>query len=613
MLKGTESLIPGHIFYNMLSWFTWASILLLFTAIPLEANSNQKECGDLRLKIPFYFETTGKASGPSLGNHWPDKLCSSTDLEAEVQASSSTKVRLRKSIYGYSNCSCYTGAGVKMLHSDEVHDAMNLTDDTQIVTASGTNANIAVIGYELFGFISYEPLTLNINSSLADQEDEACYGTAYGHSSIPKGIEYLSGKEVESIVNITLLSMYFWFTMRLRGGTGTPTNCSLIFPALPMAALVGNVSSARQSYYRKLDVLHQYGIRYVHFDDSVSKIDTNDKSVYNMNSGKGYHPHSNFRANFILGLVFCCLFLVFGITGIYSSVKKHKLIGNKSNFFRKNGGLLLEQNINASTRGCTTIFTSKELEMTTNCHKKGHIFGTGDYEVERFIYEIITLTQINHQNVIKFFGCCLETETPVLVYELASNGTLFDYIHRTNRRSTTSLPWDILWKIASEPAAALAYLHSASIIHGNVKSSNILLTDCFMAKVIGFRPSRLVPSNESQISTLVQRTLGYLDPEYFHKGQLTEKSDVYSFGMVLLEIVTGEKPISFGRPESQRIMSSHFISMELENSLFDRFVETEEHRDQVRVVAELAKRCLSLSSADRPAMEEVARELSMLR
>ncbi|XP_004309074.1 PREDICTED: wall-associated receptor kinase-like 22 isoform X1 [Fragaria vesca subsp. vesca] len=588
----------------MLSWFTLASILLLFTAIPLEANSNQKEFGDLNLTTSFS-GPTGKGSGSSLGNSCLEVLCSSTNLEQEVQASSFAKVRVNKSIYGYSNCSFYTGAGATMLQSHKVHAAMNLKDHT----TSNTIANnfTTVIGYESFGFIGYEPLTLNINSPLADQEDGACSGIGYCHSSIPRRIEYSFAKEAESIVNITLLSMYIWYTMRV-GVTGTPSKSSLILPL----SMVGNVSSARQLYYENMAVPQNYGKGSVH---SLIEVGTREKLVYDM----AYLPHSKvFHANFTVGLGFCCLFIVFGITGIYSSVKNQKLVKHKSKFFQKNGGLLLQQHINASTtRGRTTIFTSKELEMTMNYHKKSHTFSPEDYGVQRFVNEIITLTQINHQNVVKFFGCCLETEAPILVYELASSGTLFDYIHHRNGRS--SLPWDVLLKIASESAAALAYLHSASIIHGNVKSSNILLTDCFMAKVVGLRPSRLVPSNESQIITLFQRTLGYLDPEYLHKGQLTDKSDVYSFGMVLLEIVTGEKPISFGRPECQRIISSHFVlSMESQSGLFDQIVgaqvlKQEQEQEQVRAVAELAKRCLSLSSAERPAMEEVARELTMLR
>ncbi|KAL6127351.1 hypothetical protein ACLB2K_075392 [Fragaria x ananassa] len=566
----------------MLSWFTLASILLLFTAIPLEANSNQKECGDLNLTTPPFSGTTGKGSGTSLGNNWLDLLCSRTNLEQEVQASSFSKVRVNNSIYSYSNCSFYTGAGAKMLQSHKVHAAMNLTDHTTSNIVS--NNFTTVIGYESFGFIGYEPLSLNINSPMADQEDGACSGIGYCHSSIPRRIEYSFAKEAASIVNITLLSMYIWFTMR-PGVTGTPSKSILILPL----SMVGNDSSARQPHYEKIAVLRNYSKRSVH---SLIEVGTRDKLVYHMKS-----------------LGFCCLFIVFGITGIYSSVKNQKLVKHKSKFFQKNGGLLLQQHINASTtRGRTTIFTSKELEMTMSYHKKSHTFGPEDYAVQRFVNEIITLTQINHQNMVKFLGCCLETEAPILVYELASSGTLFDYIHRRNGRS--SLPWDVLLKIASESAAALAYLHSASIIHGNVKSSNILLTDSFMAKVVGLRPSRLVPSNESQIITLFRRTLGYLDPEYLHKGQLTDKSDVYSFGMVLLGIVTGEKPIAFGRPESQRIISSHFVlSMELQSGLFDQIVgtlvlkqEQEQEQEQVRAVAELAKRCLSLSSAERPAM-----------
>nr|XP_008357112.2 putative wall-associated receptor kinase-like 16 [Malus domestica] len=164
----------------------------------------------------------------------------------------------------------------------------------------------------------------------------------------------------------------------------------------------------------------------------------------------------------------------------------------------------------------------------------------------------------------------------MLVYVLARNGTLFDYIHHVNGKK--ALSWHILLKIASESAAALAYLHSAAetskpmIIHGNVNSSNILLSDCFVAKVFGFGSSRLVrvPSNESQMNTLVQQTVGYLDPEYLQ----TEQNDI--FQIVVPQLVN------------------------------------EGNREQLRAVAELAKSCLKLSSAERPAMEEVARELRRL-
>lgn len=142
------------------------------------------------------------------------------------------------------------------------------------------------------------------------------------------------------------------------------------------------------------------------------------------------------------------------------------------------------------------------------------------------------------------------------------------------------------------------------------------LSDCFVAKVFGFGSSRLVrvPSNESQMNTLVQQTVGYLDPEYLQTGQLTDKSDVYSFGVVLLEILTGEMPLSFNRPENRRIITSHFASSVEQNDFFQIVVPlvNEGNREQLRAVAEPAKSCLKLSSAERPAMEEVAGELRRL-
>lgn len=122
----------------------------------------------------------------------------------------------------------------------------------------------------------------------------------------------------------------------------------------------------------------------------------------------------------------------------------------KSEFFKKNGRLLLKQHIDASQYGSTMIFTAEELQMATEFYKKKHFFGPGgddgstvydkgflveEPQVEHFMNGIITLTKIGHRNLVKLFGCCLETEAPLLVYELASNGTLFDHIHHTSGKS----------------------------------------------------------------------------------------------------------------------------------------------------------------------------------
>ncbi|KAI3847853.1 hypothetical protein MKX03_004081 [Papaver bracteatum] len=114
---------------------------------------------------------------------------------------------------------------------------------------------------------------------------------------------------------------------------------------------------------------------------------------------------------------------------------------------------------------------------------------------------------------------------------------------------------------------------------------------------------------------MVQGTLGYLDPEYFHSSQLTEKSDVYSFGVVLVELLAGERPLSNERPHEQRNFSSYFIQKMEENDVFkviDPHVVNIGKWEHIIAVAELARRCLNMKGRDRPTMKQVAAELENL-
>lgn len=327
---------------------------------------------------------------------------------------------------------------------------------------------------------------------------------------------------------------------------------------------------------------------------------------------------------------------------LYFYKKKGSLRRRKEKFFNRNGGFILKQRISLGSTESTKIFTTEELKTATNGYEKTRIIGKGGYgtvykgilpdqsivaikkstmmdasQIEQFINEVIILAQINHRNVVKLLGCCLESEVPILVYEYVSNGTLFEHIH--SKEGSDWLSWENRLRIASEAAGALSYLHSAAstpIIHRDVKSTNILLDEHYTAKISDFGASRLIPLEQTKVTTMVIGTFGYLDPEYFHTSHLTEKSDVYSFGVVLIEIMTGEKPVDMARNEEQRSLTAHFITSVNENRLFQILegrVVREGHLEQLQAMANLIKRCLHLSREDRPAMKEVATELDAIR
>ncbi|RZC44402.1 hypothetical protein C5167_037354 [Papaver somniferum] len=348
-----------------------------------------------------------------------------------------------------------------------------------------------------------------------------------------------------------------------------------------------------------------------------------------------------------LGIGLGFLFLIVGSSLLYLSIKRRKLSELKEKFFQQNGGLLLKQQLSSYEGGAeaTRIFTAEELKVATNNYSDKLILGRGGFgtvylgtladkssvaikkskvidetQIEQFINELVILAQVNHRNVVKVLGCCLETEVPLLVYEYISNGTLFQHINNKadGKSSSASLSWKSRLRIATESAGALAYLHSAAstpIIHRDIKSANILLDENYTAKVSDFGASRLNTLGQTQIDTLVQGTLGYLDPEYFHTSQLTDKSDVYSFGVVLVELLTGEKPLSPDRPQEQRSLASFFIyAMERIDifKLVEPRVANEGSREHVIAVAELARRCLYTEGEYRPTMKQVAAELESL-
>ncbi|CAA2971359.1 wall-associated receptor kinase 5-like isoform X3 [Olea europaea subsp. europaea] len=329
---------------------------------------------------------------------------------------------------------------------------------------------------------------------------------------------------------------------------------------------------------------------------------------------------------------------------LYKFEKKRKSKKSKEKFFKRNGGLLLRQQI-TTDEGIlkkTQLFSFKELEKATDHFNKSRILGEGgqgmvykgmlsdgkivaikkskvvdENQVEQFINEIVMLSQVIHRNVVKLLGYCLETEVPLLVYEFICNGTLYDHIR--DKSDEFPLSWNMRLKIAGEVSEALAYLHSATsipIYHRDIKSTNILLDEKYVAKVSDFGTSRSIAADHTHLTTLVKGTFGYLDPEYFQSSQFTEKSDVYSFGVVLVELLTGQRPTSSAKTGEERSLATRFLlCMEADNleTILDGQVLEQGKREELIAVAKLAQRCLNLNGKNRPFMKEVAIELEIIK
>lgn len=337
------------------------------------------------------------------------------------------------------------------------------------------------------------------------------------------------------------------------------------------------------------------------------------------------------------------LLTIFGYA-LFKIIKKTKVKRRKQRCFKRNGDILLkqQQETDAGLVEKTILFTSNELEKATDHFNENRILGRGgqgtvykgmladgrivaikkskvvdESQLEQFINEVVILSQVNHRNVVKLLGCCLETEVPLLVSEFISNGTLYDLVQ--DKTGELSFSLNMRLQIATEVAGAVSYLHSATsipIYHRDIKTTNILLDEKYRAKVSDFGTSRFVSVDQTHLTTLVKGTFGYFDPEYFQSSQFTEKSDVYSFGVVFLELLTIEKPISSTRFGENRSLATYFLQAMEEGrvlSIFDAVVVKERSTTELLAVANLAMRCLHFNGKYRPTMKEVATELEGIR
>ncbi|XP_022851209.1 probable LRR receptor-like serine/threonine-protein kinase At1g56140 isoform X3 [Olea europaea var. sylvestris] len=230
----------------------------------------------------------------------------------------------------------------------------------------------------------------------------------------------------------------------------------------------------------------------------------------------------------------------------------------------------------------------------------------------QFFAEIATISAVQHRNLVKLYGCCIEGDKRLLVYEYLENKSL-DQVLFGNR--SISLEWPTRFEICLGVARGLAYLHEESrlrIVHRDVKASNILLDSDLNPKISDFGLAKLYDDKKTHISTRVAGTIGYLAPEYAMRGHLTEKADVFSFGVVALEIVTG-RPNSDSSLEDDKMYllewawNLHETNQEME--LVDRTL-SEVNEDEVKRIIGIALMCSQTSPGLRPSMSRVVSMLS---